>query len=75
MKTMFNAVILADSLLALWFDDNSRKVHFKSLQGKPVESNWASPRGLCEVPQGLPGVEGGGRGPVHISLCSRAIAL
>lgn len=68
MKTMFNAVILAGSLLALWFDANSRKVHFKSLQGKPVESNWASPRGLCEVPQGPPGVENGDRGTVDFPL-------
>lgn len=41
----FNAVILTDSLLALWFDANSRKVHLKTLQGEVVLANCASPRG------------------------------
>lgn len=42
METMLNAITLADYLLALWLDANSRKVYLKSLQGKLVGANYGS---------------------------------
>lgn len=42
METMLNAITLADYLLAVWLDANSRKVCFEPLQGKLIGANCAS---------------------------------
>lgn len=54
METMLNAITLADYLLAVWHDPNSRKVYFKPLQSKQVGPNCASVGAYSRLPQNMP---------------------